>query len=326
MRAIVMHEYGGPECLRPAEHPDPRAEDGWAVVRLKAAALNWHDVLVREGKYGSPLPHVPGADGAGIDVATGDEVLVLPSLWWGDHQSAPGAQWEILGDHRPGTYAELVRVPRECVVPKPAGLPWAQAAALPLVGLTTYRALFTRGRLKSGESLLVLGAGGGMATMAVAIGAAVGAHVVVTSSSHEKIEGSRQLGARGGVSYTQDSWPSAARELSPDGRGFDLVLDSVGTWQQSIEALRPGGRVVVLGASRAERADLAVRPFYFGQYDLLGTTMGSPEDFAGLLHLLDTHDVPPPLVDRVYPLDDAAAAHAHLEGGTAFGKVVLETA
>jgi zinc-binding alcohol dehydrogenase/oxidoreductase len=324
MHAIVMAEYGGADCLSFGEYPDPVADEGWAVVRLKAAALNWHDILVREGRYGSPLPHVPGADGAGIDMSTGDEVLVLPSLWWGDDESAPGPAWEILGDHRPGTYAELVRVPRECVVPKPPGLSWAEAAALPLVGLTTFRALFSRGRLRPGESLLVLGAGGGVATMAVALGAAVGAHVVVTSSSEEKIARSKELGATGGVRYDQPDWPTAARELSPAGRGFDVVLDSVGTWQQSIEALRPGGRVVVLGASRAERADLDVRPFYFGQYDLLGTTMGSAQDFDGLLRLLGTHDVPPPLIDRTFPLDEAAAAHAHLESGAGFGKVVLE--
>jgi len=326
VRAIVMTEYGGADCLRPGDFPDPQREDGWSVVELRAAALNWHDVLVRQGRYHSPLPHVPGADGAGVDRETGEEVLVVPSLWWGSDESAPGPQWEILGDHRPGTYAELVRVPRECVVPKPAGLSWAEAAALPLVGLTTYRALFSRGRLRAGESLLVLGAGGGVATMAVALGAAVGAHVVVTSSSDEKIERSRELGATGGVRYDDPQWPRAARELTAGGRGFDLVLDSVGTWQHSIDVLRPGGRLVVLGASRAETADLDVRPFYFGQFDLLGTTMGSPRDFAGLLRLLETHEVPPPLVDRTFPLDEAAAAHAHLESGTGFGKVILETA
>ncbi len=324
MHAIEMAAYGGPECLTPAERPDPVAEPGWTVVRLKAAALNWHDVLVRQGKYGAPLPHVPGADGAGVDAATGEEVLVIPSLWWGDDDAAPGPRWEILGDHRPGTYAELVRVPSECVVPKPSGLSWAEAAALPLVGLTTYRALFARARLQAGESLLVLGAGGGVATMAVSLAAAVGCTVVVTSSSEEKVARSRELGALDGVRYDDPGWPPAAKALSPGGRGFDVVLDSVGTWQQSIEALRPGGRVVVLGASRAERAELDVRPFYFGQFSLLGTTMGSPRDFAGLLTLLDKYAVAPPLVDRVFPLDRAADAHRHLESGAGFGKVVLE--
>src|SRR5260370_41759813 len=157
VRAIGRREYGGPECLVPAERPDPVADPDWAGVRLRAAALNWHDVLVRQGRYRSPLPHVPGADGAGTDVETGEDVLVVPSLSWGDDESAPGPSWEILGDHRPGTYAEMVRVPHECVVPKPARLSWRESAALPLVGLTTYSALFSRARLAPGESLLVLG-------------------------------------------------------------------------------------------------------------------------------------------------------------------------
>src|SRR5260370_196167 len=142
VRAIVMREYGGPECLVPAERPDPVADPDWAVVRLRAAALNWHDVLVRQGRSQSPLPHVPGAEGAGTDAETGEDVLVVPSLWWGDDESAPGPSWEILGAHRPGTYAEMVRVPRECVVPTPARLSWPESAALPPRGLTPYRAPF----------------------------------------------------------------------------------------------------------------------------------------------------------------------------------------
>jgi zinc-binding alcohol dehydrogenase/oxidoreductase len=327
MRAVLQTAYGGPETLTIGDAPSPRPRDGWTVVDLRAAALNWHDVLVRQGKYGSPLPHTPGADGAGIDLTTGEEVVVVPSLWWGQDESAPGADWEILGDHRPGTYAERVAVPQECVAPKPAGLTWPEAAALPLVGLTTYRALFSRARLRGGESLLVLGAGGGVATMAVSLAAAVGATVFVTSSSAEKIERARGLGASGGVRYDGAdgrTWPEAARELTR-GRGFDVVLDSVGTWAESLRALRPGGRLVVLGASRSEQATLHARPFYFGQYDLLGTTMGSPRDFAGLLRLMADNDVPPPVIDRCFPLDRVAEAHAHLESGAGFGKVVLET-
>ena len=316
-----MAAYGEPDVLRTGKLPDPVPDAGHAVVAVRAAALNWHDVLVRRGRYASPLPHVPGADGAGIDVETGDEVVVVPSLHWGSDESAPGPRWEILGDTRPGTYAELVRVPRECVAPRPPGLTWAQAAALPVVGLTTYRALLTRGRLRAGERLLVLGAGGGVATMAVGVGAALGATVVVTSSAEDKIARARELGAVGGVRYDDPDWPEAAAALA--GGGFDLVLDSVGSWAGSIRALRPGGRLVVLGASRAEQVQLDVRPFYFGQYDLLGTTLGSPADFAGLLRLLEAHDVPPPVIDRTFPLDGAAEAHAHLESGTGFGKTVL---
>ncbi|MDR7254279.1 NADPH:quinone reductase-like Zn-dependent oxidoreductase [Nocardioides sp. BE266] len=323
MRAAVQRSYGGPEVLQVEDVPDPTARPGWTLVRLRAAALNWHDVLVRRGQYGSPLPHVPGADGAGVVDGTGDEVVVLPSLWWGGDESAPGESWEILGDHRPGTYAELVAVPDECVFPKPVGLSWAEAAALPLVGVTTYRALFSRGGLQSGESLLVLGAGGGVATMAVSLAAALGARVVVTSSSEEKIEQAQGLGALGGVRYDAEGWPEAARQVN-GGRGFDVVLDSVGTWSESLRALRPGGRLVVLGASRGEQADLAVRPYYFGQYSILGTTMGSPADFADLLAFIRDHDVPPPVIDRVLPLDDVVSAHQRLESGQAFGKLVLE--
>jgi NADPH:quinone reductase-like Zn-dependent oxidoreductase len=322
MRAVVMDRFGVADVLRVREVPDPQPQPGWTVVRLRAAALNWHDVLVRRGIYGSPLPHVPGADGAGV-TPDGREVVILPSLWWGDEESAPGPKWEILGDHRYGTYAEQVAVPTDCVFAKPSGLSWAQAAALPLVGVTVYRALFSRGRLQAGESLLVLGAGGGVATMAVQLGHAAGATVTVTSSSTGKIDRSIELGAAGGVLYTDDGWPVAAKRLTEGGRGFDVVLDCVGTWQPAIEALRPGGRLIVLGASRAQQATLDVRRFYFGQFDLLGTTMGSPRDFAALLEFLAADDVPPSPVDREFSLEEAAQAHAFLEAGAGFGKIVL---
>jgi zinc-binding alcohol dehydrogenase/oxidoreductase len=320
MKAVVQEAFGGPDVLRLADVPDPVPDDEHAVVRLRAAALNWHDVLVRRGRYGSPLPHVPGADGAGVDIETGAEVVVVPSLHWGEDDAAPGPQWEILGDHRFGTYAELVRVPRDCVVPKPPGLSWEQAAALPVVGLTTYRALFARGRLRAGERLLVLGAGGGVATTAVGLGSAVGARVYVTSSSDDKLARALELGAVGGVLYDDPAWPEAARDLAG---GFDLVLDSVGTWAESLRTLVPGGRLVVLGASRAETAQLDVRSFYFGQYDLLGSTLGSTRDFAALLRLIEDFDVAPPVIDRVFALDRAAEAHVHLESGAGFGKIVL---
>ena len=323
MQAVVLKEFGEADVLQGQWVPDPRPPAGWVTVRLRASALNWHDVLVRQGRYDSPLPHVLGADGAGTRADTGEEVVILPSLWWGDDESAPGADFEILGDHRWGTYAELVQVPATCLAPKPEGLSPEQAAALPLVGVTTYRGLFTRGRLRQGESLLVLGAGGGVATMAVSLASAIGAKVVVTSSSIDKIAQARVLGAAGGVLYADDDWPQHAKAHSPGGAGFDVVLDSVGTWQDSLRCLRPGGRLVVLGASRADSVVLEPRPFYFGQYELIGTTMGSPRDFAGLLHLIGTLDVPPPPISASYALDAAADAHRFLERGAGFGKVVL---
>jgi zinc-binding alcohol dehydrogenase/oxidoreductase len=314
MRAAVVDGFGGPDRLRYGTVPDPAPAPGWVVVELRASALNWHDVLVRQGRYDSPLPHVPGADGAGV--ADGQPVMILPSLWWGENERVPGPRFEILGDRRPGTYAELVRVPEECVVPKPAGLGWHEAAALPLAGATCYRALFSRGRLTAGESVLVVGAGGGVATMAVALAAGVGAHVVVASSSLEKIERARELGAADGVLYTDPSWVEPGR--------FDLVLDPVGRWEESLRALRPGGRLVTLGASRAETARVDIRSFFFGQFDLLGTTMGSPRDFAGLLALMDRERIPPPVIDTVFPLDEAHLAHERMESGAGFGKIVLD--
>lgn len=323
MDAVVMHEFGAPEVLCPGSFPEPVARSGWVTVRLVASALNWHDVLVRRGQYNSPLPHVPGADGAGVRADTGEPVVVLPSLFWGEREAAPGQQWEILGDHRPGSYAELVSVPAECALPRPGGLSDAEAAALPLVGLTCFRALFTRGRLQPDEWLLVLGASGGVATMAVALAVAAGAHVVVTSASAQKIDTARGLGATGGVDHTHQDWIEHASEHTPGRRGFDVVLDPVGRWSESIACLRAGGRCVVLGASAATEARLAVRPYYFGQYELLGTSMGSPADMRALLRFLADNDVAPPVIDRTYRLDEAAAAHERLEGGTGVGKIVL---
>jgi NADPH:quinone reductase-like Zn-dependent oxidoreductase len=323
MHAVIMREFGAAEVLRPGEFSAPVERQGWVTVELRASALNWHDVLVRQGRYGSPLPHIIGADGAGVRTDTGEGVVVLPSLSWGDRNDAPGSDWEILGDHTPGTYAELVSVPADCVAPKPAGLSWAEAAALPLVGVTTYRALFVRGRLHSGESMLVIGAGGGIATTAINLAVAAGASITVTSSSAETIERAVSAGARGGVLHSDSDWPERARSMSPGGAGFDLVLDPVGRWEESLGALRAGGRLVVLGASAAQTAAMDIRSFYFGQFDLLGTTMGSSKDFTSLLNMIDRREVRAPVIDREFPLDRAAEAHEYLEQGRTFGKCVL---
>jgi zinc-binding alcohol dehydrogenase/oxidoreductase len=322
LHAVIMQEFGTAAVLRPGEFPDPPGRPGWVTVALRASALNWHDVLVRQGRYGSPLPHIIGADGAGVRTDTGEEVVILPSLNWGDREEAPASGWEILGDRTPGTYADLVSVPADCLALKPRGLNWAEAAALPLVGLTTYRALFVRGRLQRGESMLVVGAGGGIATTAIALAVAAGASITVTSSSAETIERAVGAGARDGVLHSEQGWPEQARAMSPD-NGFDLILDPVGRWSESVRALRPGGRLVVLGANAAQTAEVDIRSFYFGQFDLLGTTMGSSKDFAGLLKMFDQYSVRAPVIDREFPMDRAAEAHEYLERGRTFGKCVL---
>lgn len=318
-----MSEYGESDVLIPQEVDEPSTRPGWVTVELKASALNWHDVLVRRGQYRSPLPHIPGADGAGVRVDTVDDVVILPSLHWGARTDAPSADFQILGDHTPGTYAEYVSVPVECLAPRPPGYTWEQAAALPLVGVTSYRALVTRAGLTGGESLLIVGAGGGVATMALSLATALGAVTTVTGSSDEKLSRARSAGASGGVLHTTDDWPTLAKNLSPGGAGFDVILDPVGLWGRSVQALRPGGRLVVLGANVAEKAVMDVRSFFFGQFTLLGTTMGGPEDFRGLLSLVSAGGVEPPAVAAAYALDDAARAHRHLESGEGVGKIVL---
>ncbi len=323
MQAIALREFGGPEVLCVGELPDPIASAGEAIVELRAAALNRRDRLVRNGTSGFSLPLVPGSDGAGIRRDTGEQVVVFPSLRWGDREEAPGPGFEILGGPTDGTYAELVRVPAENVYPKPARLSFAEAAAFPLAALTAYRALFTRAALGPGETVLVLGAGSGVSTFAVQLAHQVGARVLVTSSSAEKIERAKALGAEAGVDYTAGDWAAEVRSLT-GGAGVDVVVDAIGsTWPDSIRCLAPGGRVAVFGATAGTTAALEVRPFYFGQFSLLGTTMGSARDFAGLLDMLGD-GAWTPVVDSTRPLAEAAAAHERLEAGEHFGKLVLE--
>jgi NADPH:quinone reductase-like Zn-dependent oxidoreductase len=322
MRAAVLRGFGGPENIEVCERSDPDPPPGWVVVELHAAALNWHDVLVRE-RGQIPLPRILGADGAGVRRDTGEEVVILPSLHWGDDERFPAADFEILGDFTDGTYAELVAVPEQNVFPRPAHLSWEEAAALPLAGLTAYRALFSRGGLEAGETVLVLGAGSGVSTMAIGLARMAGARVLVTSSSQEKLDRAAELGADGGALYTEDDWPEQIRQLSG---GVDLVFDSIGsTWGDALTVLKGGGRLVNFGATGGDTATVAVRPFYFGQYTILGTTMGSPRDFAGLLRLVGDHPSWRPVVHSVTPLDDTPAAHAQLERREHFGKLVIAT-
>ena len=323
MQAIALTENGGPEVVFAREHPDPDPVAGAVIVELRAAALNRRDTLVRQGVYEFPFPYVLGSDGAGVRRDTGEEVVILPSLAWGEREAAPGPDFRILGGPDDGTHAELIQVPEENVFPKPQRLSWAEAAAFPLAGLTAYRALFTRARLERGESVAVLGAGSGVSTIAVQLAVQAGAQVYVTSSEPAKIEAAVARGAAGGVDYTQDGWVEELRQLA-GGEGVDVVVDSVGsTWPDSLSALRIGGRVVCFGATGGTEAELQVRQFYFLQASLLGTTMGSPREFAGLLKMIDAGSWAP-VVDSVRPLAEAAEAHRRLEAREHFGKLVLE--
>ena len=335
LKAIRMHEPGGPEVLVLEDVPDPQPGPGEVVVALRAAALNRRDVFVRKGVAKVPLPLTPGSDGAGVvhaigagvtGVAEGDEVIILPSLSWGDDQRAPGRGFRILGGPDQGTYAEQIVIPAANVFPKPARLSWHEAAALPLAGLTAWRALFTRGQARPGETVLVIGIGGGVATFALNLAKAAGCRVVVTSSSDEKLERAAALGADAGVNYATagDDWPAAVKEAN--GGGVDVVIDSVGsTWAGSIDSCAPGGRVVVFGGTGGAKVEMMVRPVTLGQVGLLGTTMGSPAEFRALLNAVDAQDWTP-VIDTVRPLAEAAEAHAREEAGLHFGKLVLDCA
>ncbi|HZQ66844.1 MAG TPA: zinc-binding dehydrogenase [Gaiellaceae bacterium] len=316
MQAIRVHEGGE---LRFEEAPDPVAGPGEVVVELRTAAVNRRDLLVRNPPgpaYQFPLPVIPGSDGAGVRRDTGEEVVVYPGLHWGDREDAAGPEWEILGGPTDGTYAELVKVPAENVFPKPARFSWEEAAAFPLAGLTAWRALFAVGRLERGETVLVLGAGSGVSTFAVQLAAQAGARVLVTSSSEEKIDRAKELGAEGGVLYTEEGWAQAAGPV-------DLVLDSVGTtWRESLAALRRGGRLVVFGGTGGPEVTLDVRALYLSWQSILGTTMGSARDFAGLLRMVDEGSWHP-VIDSVRPLAEAEAAHDRMKAGEHFGKLVL---
>jgi zinc-binding alcohol dehydrogenase/oxidoreductase len=316
MLAARVHEGGG---LRVEQAPDPTPGPGEVVVELERAGLNRRDLLVSGGVYPFPLPLIPGSDGAGRRRDTGEDVVIMPSLHWGDREESFGPDFGILGGPTDGTYAELVAVPAENLYPRPSGWSAAECAAFPLAALTAHRALFARAGLRAGETVLVLGAGSGVSTFAVQLATQAGARVLVTSSSDAKIERSVALGAEAGLNYaTTEDWPAAARELGP----IDVVVDSVGaTWQQSLECVRPGGRVVVFGATRGTEVELQVRPFYFGQLSLLGTMMGSPRDFAGLLGMIAEASWRP-VIDAEFPLADAPAALERLAGDH-FGKLVL---
>jgi NADPH:quinone reductase-like Zn-dependent oxidoreductase len=318
VQAVRVHEGGE---LRFEQVADPEPPPGWAVVELRAAGLNRRDLLVSKGVYPFPLPLIPGSDGAGIRRDTGAEVAILPSLHWGHDQRAPGPEFEILGGPTNGTYAELVAVPADCLFPRPRHLSWVEAAALPLAALTAYRALVVRGELTSRDTALILGAGSGVSTFAVQLAAQAGARVLVTSSSDEKIARAVELGAEAGFRYDEGDWPQAVLDAT-GGRGADVVLDSVGTtWADSARAAARGGRIVVFGATGGTEVTVQIRPVYLEWKSFVGTTMGSPTDFAAVLRLVDEARWRP-VVDSVFPLAEAVVAQERLTGDH-FGKIAL---
>ncbi|MDE3153980.1 MAG: zinc-binding dehydrogenase [Acidobacteriota bacterium] len=333
MKAVVLREIGPPTNLKLEEVPDPAPGPGEVVVQLKAAALNHRDAFIRQGLYaGITLPIILGSDGAGEVAAVGEgvdrsllgrAVVIDPGMDWGPDERAQGRAYRILGLPDNGTYAQRVKVPAANVHPKPAALSFEEAAALPLAGLTAYRAVVTRAGVQPGETVVVTGAGGGVSSFVLQIAHAIGARVFVTSGSDEKIARARQLGAEAGVNYRTGDWVKGLGGLI-GGDGPDVVVDSVGgeTFGQALALARPGGRVVTYGATTGATGKLEVRRIFWKQLTILGSTMGTARDFASMLAFCDRHALRP-VVDRVFPLAEAAAAHARMDDAGQFGKIVL---
>jgi NADPH:quinone reductase-like Zn-dependent oxidoreductase len=334
MQAIVLCELGGPEKLKLETVPDPQPGPGEVIVRLKAAALNHRDVWIRRGQYaGIKLPVILGSDGAGTVAAVGpnadakllgEEVVINPGLEWGNDERVQSPKFRILGLPDDGTYAEMVKAPASAVYAKPAGWSWEEAAALPLAGLTAYRAVVTRAQVGPKDRVLVTGVGGGVSQFAVQIAKARGATVFVTSGSDDKLDRAKQkLGADGGANYRNGDWAKEIIKLC-GGDGPDVVIDSVGgeTIGKAIEIARPGGRIVSYGATTGPVKDLEVRRIFWKQLSMLGSTMGTPAEFAAMLELFGRASMRP-MVDAMFPLADAGAAQRRMEESAQFGKIVL---
>ncbi len=332
MKALVITEKDKP--LEWKEVADLQAGPGEAIVRVHAAALNHRDVWIQRGQYaGLRYPIVVGSDGAGVVVAVGGgssasgawigkAVIIDPALYWGGHAAYQDPLgFRILGLPDDGTMAEYVRVPIANLVEKPEHLSFEEAAALPLAGVTAYRALFTRAQVRTGERVLITGIGGGVALFALQYAVAAGAKVYVSSGSNEKLDRAKAIGAVGGTNYKNPDWVAALRKLAG---GFDVVLDGAGGdgFSDLLDLSVPGGRVVLYGATRGNPSNIILRRIFWKQLNVLGSTMGSPEDFAAMVGFVSKHGIRP-VVDSIFTPEDGEAAFRLMEEEGQFGKIVI---
>ena len=315
MKAIRIHEDGGPEVLRYEDVPDPEPADGEVLIELRAASLNHLDIWIRKGLPSVPKPRILGADGAGVIAGTDERVVINPGI-------VSGGKTHIVGETMDGTHAELIAIPRDFVHPIPGDLSFEEAAAFPLVFETAYRMLVHRARLQAGEWVLIWGIGGGVATAALSLAKALGAQVIVTSSSDEKLQQARELGADATVNHETDDVVAHVKEVTSG--GAHVVVDDVGeaTWKRTLDAARVEGRVVVCGATTGPNPPAALHRVWWKQLSILGSTMGTPDDFKGAYDLIAAGKARP-VVDMVFPLADARLAHDRLEAGEQLGKIVL---
>jgi NADPH:quinone reductase-like Zn-dependent oxidoreductase len=317
VKAIRIHEDGGPEVLRYEDAPDPSPGPGEVLVHLRAASLNHLDLWVRKGLPSVPKPRILGADGAGV-LDNGERVVINPGLDHGDGRIT------VVGEHMDGTHAELVAIQEENVYPIPDGLSFHEAAAFPLVFETAYRMLVTKADIQPDEWILLWGIGSGVATAGLQIAKALGANAIVTSSSDAKLARARELGADEVVNHATADVVAAVKEAT-SGRGADIVLEHVGeaTWERTLQAARPGGRITVCGATSGPNPPAALHRLWWKQLTVYGSTMGTKEDFEGAYELIASGRATP-VVDRVFPLSEARAAHEYLEAGEQLGKVVFD--
>ncbi|MEB2784006.1 quinone oxidoreductase family protein [Algoriphagus persicinus] len=304
---------------------------GEVRVLIKAAALNHRDEWCRQGLYPTSKDGVVlGSDGAGIVTEIGEgvdydwlqkEVIINPALNWGENQKVQSASFEILGMPRNGTLAESVIIPADRLHAKPLHMTWEEAAALPLAGLTAFRALTYQGNIQSGENLLVTGFGGGVAQFAVQFGMALGAKVSTSSSSPEKLKIAKALGVSHTLNYLDHNWISTSVE---DTNGFDLILDgAVGdTLNHLIQVAKPGGKIVFYGATLGNPSKLEARKIFWNQLKIMGTTMGSDLDFKDMVSLVCEHKINP-VLDQVFKFEDAEKAFDRMRDGKQTGKIVL---
>lgn len=321
MKALVLKELYQSIDYQEVELPMPAP--GEAAVRLHAAALNRRDWWITQGQYSKiQLPVILGSDGAGE--YRGKAVVINPSLDWGDDPRFQGKSFRILGLPENGTFAEYVRAPRRNLAPMPAHLSWEQAAALPLAGLTAYRVLFTRCRLRAGERVLISGVGGGVALTAMQFALAAGAEVFVTSGSAEKMEKAVTLGAKGGVNYRETGWDKRLKETAG---GFDVIIDSAGGdgFAAFPGLCNPGARIGVYGGSLGKINGLSPQILYWKQISILGSTMGTHAEFRKMLAFVEKHKIVP-VIDSVFPLEQGNAALERMGKSGQFGKIVLRIA
>ena len=325
MKAVRIHEDGGPDVLRYEDVDDPVAGPGEVLVSLRAAALNHLDVWVRKGLPSVPKPRILGADGTGVIAALGEgvdgleigqRVVVNPGI---PHDG----RITVIGEHTDGTYCELKALPAAQLYPLDDALSFEEGAAFPLVFETAYRMLVTKASLRDDDWVLIWGIGGGVALAAFEIARALGARTLVTSSSEEKLEKARALGADLAVNHADADVVQAVKDAT-GGAGANVVVETVGeaTWERSLAAAAQEGRIVVCGATSGHSPPARLYRLWWKQLAVFGSTMGMPSDFEGAYELIRAGRARVH-VDSVFPLADAASAHVRLESGTQFGKVVL---